>query len=175
MEAKLTFPDYCHQGAIESFVIDIIDNDQSNLINGSGLLMLYQNDFNDWIKKEKEMHLGIHVDDGFVPGTTFLYMLDKEIIGIVNIRHCLNDYLLNAGGHIGYSIRPQYRKQGYATKMLKEALKFCEEWEIPPVLVTCDEDNIASRKTIEKCGGVLENKYISGEETILRFWIGEKV
>ena len=50
-----------------------------------------------WIQKEKQMHLGIHMDEGLVPGTTFLYMLDDEIVGSINIRHCLNDYLKNIG------------------------------------------------------------------------------
>lgn len=173
-DIKLVYPNYCHESAIRKFVKDICDIDQTDLVNGSGLYMQYQDNYNAWIKKEKEMHLGIHMDDGFVPGTTFLYMKDNEVIGMINIRHCLNDYLLNLGGHIGYSVHPQYRKQGYATKMLQEALKYCREWEITPVLVTCNKNNIASRKTIEKCSGVFENEYRNGEETVLRFWIGEK-
>ena len=134
---------------------------------GKGLI-----DFVSWIQKEKQMHLGIHMDEGLVPGTTFLYMLDDEIVGSINIRHCLNDYLKNIGGHIGYSIAPKYRRQGFATKMLQEALKFCKQWEIWPVLVTCDEDNMASKKTIEKCGGIFENKYSHEGNVTLRYWIG---
>jgi predicted acetyltransferase len=58
--------------------------------------------------------------------------------------------------------------------MLQEALHFCKQWEIWPVLVTCLKGNIGSQKTIEKCGGVLENEYYdeNTKETILRFWIG---
>lgn len=173
-EGKLVYPDYCHQNAMKNFANEICAYDHSHLINGAGLYTQYQDDFAAWIVKEKHMHLGIDLDDGFVPGTTFLYMLDNEIIGTINIRHCLNEHLFHIGGHIGYSICPHYRKKGYATKMLRGALKFTQEWEIGAVLVTCDKDNVASRKTIEKCGGVFENEYIEGEETILRFWIGEK-
>lgn len=174
METQIVFPDYCHEDAMRKFVSDMCSFDNSKDINGSGLFMQYQNDFHSWIKKEKQMHLGIQLNDGFVPATTFLYMLDDEVIGVINIRHCLNAYLFNVGGHIGYSVHPQYRKQGHATKMLQAALKFTQEWEITPVLVTCNKDNIASRKTIGKCNGVFENEYKDGEETILRFWIGEK-
>lgn len=167
-EPKLVFPDYSHEEAMRRFVKELRDHDQKPL-NGVGFFERYENDFESWIKKEKNMHLGIGVERGFVPGTTYFYMLDDEIIGCINIRHCLNGSLLREGGHIGYSIAPRYRRQGYATKMLQEALKFCRQWEIWPVLVTCDEDNIASRKTIEKCGGYYENK----RENTLRYWIGE--
>lgn len=173
MLAQLIFPNYCHEKAVEKFAKEIREYDGTDLINGAGLYNSSSN-YQEWIHKEKRIHLGIHDDRNLVPGTTFLYMIDDEVIGIINIRHCLNEYLLNIGGHIGYSIHPNYRNKGYATIMLKEALKFCREWEITPVLVTCDKDNIASRKTIEKCGGVFENEYIDKDETILRFWIGEE-
>ena len=170
-DAKLVFPDYCHQQAMETFVKELRNHDHEGL-NGVGFYESYENDFVSWIQKEKQMHLGIHMDEGLVPGTTFLYMLDDEIVGSINIRHCLNDYLKNIGGHIGYSIAPKYRRQGFATKMLQEALKFCKQWEIWPVLVTCDEDNMDSKKTIEKCGGIFENKYSHEGNVTLRYWIG---
>lgn len=170
IEPKLVFPDYCHQKAMEEYAREtrVID---SGPMQGVGFYEKYQSDFRKWIMKEKKMHLGIELEPGIVPGTTYFYMKDKEIIGCINIRHCLNDYLLNIGGHIGYSVAPKYRKQGYATRMLKEALIICRKWEIWPVLVTCNEKNIASRKTIEKCGGVLENKYSHENEVTLRYWI----
>ncbi|MEG0275899.1 MAG: GNAT family N-acetyltransferase [Coprobacillus sp.] len=174
MEAQLVFPDYCHETVMKKFANDILEYDKSDMINGSGFYLQYKDDFISWIKKEKHMHLGIEMEAELVPGTTFLYMMNNEIVGIINVRHSLNDYLLKVGGNIGYSIHPRYRRQGFATKMLSEALEFCKVWEITPVLVTCDKDNIASRKTIEKCGGVFENEYKEGAETILRFWIGEK-
>ncbi len=173
-DAKLVYPDYCHEDIVKSFMKDICDYDKSEVINGSGFYTQYL-DYKKWVKKEKEVHLGIHLDKGIVPGTTYLYMLEDKVIGVINIRHCLNDYLLNYGGHIGYTIHPDYRQQGFATRMLKEALLICQQWEIWPVLVTCNKENMASQKTIKKCGGVLENEYKKEDtnETILRFWIGE--
>ncbi|MFV0393501.1 MAG: GNAT family N-acetyltransferase, partial [Coprobacillaceae bacterium] len=170
MELKLVFPEYLHKDAMEIFVKEIKEHDQGS-VNGVGVYENYMTNYNQWIKKEKQLHLGIHLDPGFVPGTTFLYILNGVVIGTINIRHCLNENLLKMGGNIGYSIHPKYRKQGYATKMLKEALLFCRQWEIWPVLLTCNKDNIASKKTIERCGGKLENDYYdeNTKETILRF------
>lgn len=173
-EPKLIYPDYCHQEAIEKYVKESKEHD-GIAINGCGLFEDFT-DFKQWIKKEKQMHLGIHLDKGFVPGTTYLYVKNDAVIGTINIRHCLNDFLLQQGGHIGYSIHPSERKKGYATKMLQEVLQICKQWEIWPVLITCNKENLASRKTIEKCGGKLENEYYDkeNEKTILRFWIGEE-
>lgn len=168
-EPRWVFPDYCHQQALEEFVKQYHIYDE-NPIPGIGFYERYIDCYDEWIKKEKKMHLGIDMEAGFVPSSTYLYMLDDEVIGCVNIRHCLTDRLLKRGGNIGYSVAPKFRKQGYATKMLQEILAFCKQWEIWPVLVTCDETNIASMKVIEKCGGVFDNKY----RNTLRYWIGEE-
>lgn len=166
------FPDYCHQQAMDSFVKDLRAHDQGRL-QGIGWYESCHGDFQKWIQKEKKCHMGIDMDAGVVPATTYLYMLDDDIVGCVNVRHCLNENLIHIGGHIGYSIAPKYRRQGYATQMLKETLQFCQQWEIWPVLVTCNKNNIASKKTIEKCGGIFEDEYSLDGEVTLRYWIGE--
>lgn len=94
---------------------------------------------------------------GKVRSTTFFLMEADILIGMVDIRHFLNDYLLKYGGNIGYSVRKEYRNKGYAKTMLKLALQKCETYGIDKVLITCDNDNIASSKVIEACGGILEN------------------
>ena len=99
-------------------------------------------------------------------------MIDSKIVGTINIRYKLNDYLLRIGGHIGYGIRPSERCKGYATKMLALALEKCRELGIDKALVTCDKDNLGSAKTIINNGGVLENEYTESDGNIVqRYWI----
>ena len=103
--------------------------------------------------------------------TYFLVSEDKTIIGAINIRHYLNDYLLNFGGHIGYGIRPSQRKKGYASLMLSLALPIAKKLGINTALITCDRNNIGSAKTIMKNGGVLENEVMGEGEVTQRYLI----
>jgi predicted acetyltransferase len=91
--------------------------------------------------------------------STFLFAFDAStIVGRVSIRHALNDFLLRIGGHIGYVVVPDCRRRGYATEMLRLSVRLAhDQLGINRVLVICDDDNVASIRTIEKNGGVLEN------------------
>jgi len=112
---------------------------------------------------------------GHVP-STFLFAFDgASIVGRVSIRHALNGFLLRLGGHIGYAVVPEFRRRGYATEMLRQSVEIARErFGIRPVLVTCDDDNVGSIRTIEKNGGRLEN-VITGPDLAKpkrRYWIG---
>lgn len=96
---------------------------------------------------------------------------DNKLVGIFNIRHTLNDYLYNFGGHIGYSVKKAERRKGYAKEMLKFAFEECKRIGMIRVLLTCDADNIASAKTILSCGGVLENEIPKDGGVTQRYWI----
>lgn len=112
------------------------------------------------------------VRDGLVPATTYMAIAtDGRLIGMIDIRHRLNDYLLNFGGNIGYSIRKSERQQGYATEMLALALTEFVKLNIKKVLITCDKDNIASAKTMINNGGKLENEVAEGNRITQRYWI----
>jgi predicted acetyltransferase len=110
----------------------------------------------------------------WVPATFLLAEVDHTVVGRTSIRHELNDHLLAVGGHIGYGVLPDYRRRGYATEMLRQSLVIARSYDVSPVLVTCDEDNVASRRTIERCGGVLENivENPDGGPRKRRYWIG---
>ncbi|NUU32880.1 GNAT family N-acetyltransferase [Arthrobacter sp. C9C5] len=104
---------------------------------------------------------------GYVP-CTYLWIVDGEtFLGSLAIRHELNDWLLNEGGHIGYSVRPSGRRRGHAAKALADALPVAKELGISRVLITCDEDNAGSRATIERNGG----RYEDTRNGKRRYWV----
>ncbi len=81
----------------------------------------------------------------------------RDLVGRVSVRHELNSFLAELGGHIGYAVRPQFRGRGHATEMLRQALIVASAEGVERALATCDDDNAASRRVIERCGGVLED------------------
>ncbi|MCL2407686.1 MAG: GNAT family N-acetyltransferase [Defluviitaleaceae bacterium] len=120
-------------------------------------------------------HLGI-VETGrhevFVLSSTYFAEKGCEIVGVVDIRHHLNEHLLKVGGHISYSVHPNQRRKGYATEILRLALHKCRDLGIKEVLVTCNKANIGSHKTILNNGGVLEDEYVDNNGSVtLRHWI----
>ena len=132
-----------------------------------------QKDFTSYIKKIAGATKGRGLPPGFVAHTTYWLVDGKEFIGKVDIRHELTEHLLRVGGHIGYDIRPSKRKQGYGKKLLAMALPKARALGIIHVLITCNEDNLGSKKIIEANGGVFENSVSMGAGTPkkLRFWI----
>ena len=98
---------------------------------------------------------------------------DGRIVGMLQVRLALNDYLLHYGGHIGYSVRPDERQQGIATWMLHNVLTYCREIGLKRVMVDCEPWNVGSRKTILRNGGVYEKTvHEDGENIDLEhYWI----
>lgn len=96
----------------------------------------------------------------------WLYDGDRPV-GCGKLRYWLTDALRLHGGHIGYTIRPSERGRGYGTVMLRELLAEAAAAGIGEVMLTCNEDNEASRRVIERCGGRLEKL----EEGSCTYWI----
>ena len=135
-------------------------------------LAIFRNDYRDFdyyisrLERDKPQ-------DGMVPASTFFCFDDERniMVGAVNIRHYLNDYLLKYGGHIGDGIRPSERRKGYATKMIALALDECRKLGLQRVLMVCDRDNVGSAKSIINNGGVLENEVENDGVVEQRYWI----
>lgn len=104
---------------------------------------------------------------GWVPATHLWYVDGTTFLGRLSIRHRLTPWLRDYGGHVGYDVRPSARRQGHATRMLQRALPWCRDLGIDPVLVTCDLDNVASRRVIEHAGGVFDDR----RDGKLRYWV----
>lgn len=133
---------------------------------------IFKNDYEDFDYYLNNLEIS-HPHDGLVPDSVFFCLDEKRnrMVGAVNIRHDLNDYLLNYGGHIGDGIRPSERRKGYATKMIGLALEECKKLGIDKVLMVCVKTNIGSAKSIINNGGVLENEVYKDGDLLQRYWI----
>lgn len=153
------------------------DADNSDIWAGYASMNKYQN-YEKWLKKlENDLDFE-NIKPGRVPASTYFLLRksDNKILGIIDIRYELNEYLENFGGHIGYSIRPTERRKGYGHKQLILGLEKCLEIPINNVLVTCRANNIGSAKVIESCGGVYEDTRFCEQENdnLKRYWINIK-
>ena len=133
--------------------------------------MSFQELFKRWVVDETDEMYKL----GFVPSTLY-FMVDNnnQVIGAIHFRHELNNRLLQNDGHIGYGIRPSERRKGYASLMLNMLLVDIRSKGYEKVLITCDEDNIGSARTIEKSGGVLYDKVEFEGDMTRRYWVNLK-
>ena len=157
---------------IQSYRKEFLDCGDS--MDGTGDLRKFDDprDWIDYLDKHKDPQT---VPEGRVPSTQFIFVReeDSKIVGMIDIRHHLNEFLEKFGGHIGYSVSPSERRKGYATQMLKEALSVCKDLGIRKVLITCIKDNEGSRRTILNNGGIYESTVHEPDENVFleRYWI----
>ena len=119
----------------------------------------------------EDEHLARNLPEGRVQASFLVAEHQGRIIGRSSIRHTLNDFLFNFVGHIGYGVRPEFRRRGFATQILTQSLRITDEIGLKKVLVTCSDDNIGSAKVIEAHGGILENKVEFEGKLKRRYWI----
>jgi len=113
--------------------------------------------WDDYLREMSDLALGQNLRPGVVPATFLIADVDGVMVGRTSIRHELNDFLREIGGHIGYAVLPEHRRQGYATEILRQSLRITRAIGIDEAIVTCDDDNPASFKTIEANGGRLQD------------------
>jgi len=164
---ELVFPTIEHKQAALEYLGEHIENGEGHLNGGGGL---ERDCYEDYLIRITSAQTAAQT--GWVNCSTYFAFVGDKIVGMIQIRHTLNEILIKSGGHIGYGVRPSERRKGYAAQMLKLALNKCREFGIEKALVTCDKDNIGSARTILKNGGVLENEFTNDDGVIeQRYWI----
>ena len=130
-------------------------------INGSGGLNRYLDNYEEWLVK-LENDKTLIPNEQKVPALTYFLVResDNRIIGMINIRTCLNEKLRKSGGHIGYGIRPTERRKGYNKINLYLGLQVLQKVGVEKAILDADIDNPASWKTMERLGGKRISTYI---------------
>ena len=167
---KLVKPELCYKKSAILYIKELLS--YNSAIHGTGFLDRYleSSGYEEWLDEIR--YLEFNSDSSNVSASTFFMVDDNDfIIGMVNIRHTLNDKLLFHGGNIGYSIRPTERGKGYAKIALFLALKECFSLGLTRVLITAEDNNVPSYRTIEALGGVMENKVLDDGKYFRRYWI----
>ena len=144
---------------------ELADEDFDFLLRSEGA------SFAEYLVALERIRLGQGLSPGQVPATFLAAFVHDDLVGRVSIRHALSERLALVGGHIGYAVRPKFRQNGFAIAILRQALDLASEMGIELALVTCDDSNIGSIATIERCGGELDHsKHTQGQQK-LRYWI----
>lgn len=171
-ECVLIKPDESLAGEIESYRSVFLT--VSDSIEGAGPLQRMER-AKDWLQFNKDAEDPVKKPSFWVVSEQFAYVRvnDRRIVGMIQFRHEFNDFLRDFGGNIGYSVRPDERRKGYATRMLKACLGVCKAFGLEHVLVTCIEGNEGSKRTILANGGVYEKTVFCARDgvTLERYWI----
>ena len=124
--------------------------------------------YEEWLESNQNQEMGINLTEGWVPAIQLVaFSVKGKAIGFLNLRLRLSNFLLEEGGHIGYSIRPSERGKGYAKETLRQGLQLAKAKNIKKALVTCSVNNLASRSVILANGGLIEGV----RDGVERYWI----
>jgi predicted acetyltransferase len=126
-----------------------------------------------YLERLEAFRRGAALPDGWVPMTFLVAEVAGRLVGRASIRHELTEQLRKEGGYIGYAVLAPFRRQGYATEILRQSLVVVRALGIGRVLVTCDDDNLGSATVIERCGGVFDSLSTGDDgHPVRRYWIG---
>ena len=168
----LVTPTLDYADEIAAYRREFLENGEP--LHGSGPLRRIA-DPAEWVQATELFTKPETLPEGYVIGTQFIYVRESDLrlVGMISVRHYLNDYLRQYAGHIGYSVRPSERRKGYGKAMLGAALPYCRKIGLERVLITCEENNEASRRTILANGGTYESTVFDPEdnENLERYWI----
>ena len=142
---------------------------------GSHMLLGFDDDtiWDDFLSANDDQRAGLRHSKYVVRGVQLVADVNGEIVGRASIRFELNEFFSSQGGHIGYYVRPEHRRRGYATEILRQSVIVARSEGVGPILMYCRDDNIGSSTAIERNGGLLDEKGISVEDKVTwrRYWI----
>ena len=160
---KLVFPNKAYEAKAKAFIQEFWNCGSE--IAGSGSLDRYlrEHTYGEWLEKVFAYMDIANLPEGKIPGLTYFCVREEDdaIVGMVNIRLALNEFLRTEAGQIGYCVRPSEQRKGYGTQILKEGLAVLARLDVREVIVTCDKVNLASAGVIQNCGGKLDAEYYS--------------
>ena len=162
---ELRRPSLEDKEAILEMMADVNKHSPLTTVDFGMLRILF---YEEWLEENLQAEAGLNIPENWVPAIQLVSFDEADhALGFLNLRLRLNDYLLEKGGHIGYSIRPSERGKGYAKESLRQGLQVAKDKNIHRALVTCSIKNPASRAVILANGGQLENIRHETE----RYWI----
>ncbi len=171
---RLIKPSMDYAEDIMAFRREFLANDPDEDMGGSSGLRKYTS-AEEWLSLLETTSCPETCPEDKVPSDTFIAVRqsDNKIVGIIDLRHHIDHPILGEwGGHIGYCVRPDERRKGYAKEMLRLDLENARKIGLKKVMVTCDTDNIASERTILANGGVFEREAEANDRhTLKRYWI----
>ena len=169
---KLIEPTMEYDSQIQAYRREFLETEGS--MDGCGSLRRFETT-REWLDQVEALRRPETTPPQLVPSTQYIYVResDSKVVGVIQIRHCFNEFLEKYAGHIGYSVCPTERRKGYATQMLRLVLPACKALGLDRVLISCVEGNEGSKRTILRNGGVYESTvYEPGEGVYLeRYWI----
>lgn len=159
---KLKRPIKEYESQAADFKQEFFDNGETT-INGSELLD-QTDSYDEWLKSVTDNTSPDTADPSWVVTDTFFaFDEDDRIVGIIDLRHELNDFLKDFGNS-GYSVRPSQRRKGYATEMLRLIIEHARRIGMDKLQLSVERSNEASVKTITKNGGKYERSFIFESE-----------
>lgn len=148
-ELMLVEPSEEYFAELAAYRNDFLENSDS--MDGCGPLRRFD-DMKAYLEDTMRYTREETLPEGMVLATQFLCIRksDNRLVGMIQVRHYLNDFLRTFGGHIGYSVRPSERRKGYASWMLKNVQPYCKSLGLSEILVCCLDTNEGSRRTWQR-------------------------
>jgi len=145
-----------HDAAIRAFVADFAAAGEPDI---PAFFPPHDQPIDAMVRDLAAWERGDALPSGWVPCTTRFAERDGELLGVVNVRHVLDENLARFGGHVGYSVRPSARRAGVGHALLAAGLQVLAGLDVASAVLTCAPDNLGSIRIIEAAGGIRRDAY----------------